>query len=312
MLLAPTAALAEVPLSGTLRATHACSAYQSISRGTNPGAVTLDTGSTYQVVAANKTPPTHFSVVIPGASPSRRWVEIDCGTTDIAVGTTAPVRVDPGAEYILAVNWQPAFCETAPHVAECRTQQPDSFGATKFTLHGLWPQPREREYCGVAERDIWASRDGRWRELPMLDLTIAQRRELDEVMPGSLSGLDRHEWIKHGTCYGASQREYFAHALDLMRALNASEVADLFAGNIGKRVTLADIRAAFDRAFGQGAGDRVALDCEQDGNRTLITELRITLSGHISDPDDLGPLMLAAGPAAGGCRSGQVDGVGFR
>ncbi|WP_297110578.1 ribonuclease [uncultured Devosia sp.] len=309
-------AIAEVPLAGTFTASAACPAYQSISRQTNPGDIKLVPGTNYELVAANKNPPTHLSIVVPDAEPRRRWVELDCGATNADLPATSSEQSASqsyrGTQYVLAINWQPAFCETVSHVRECRNQQPNSFEASHFTLHGLWPQPRSNEYCGVSQRDIWASRDGRWRDLPALDLTIAQRRDLDEVMPGSQSGLDRHEWVKHGTCYGTGQRDYFADSLDLMLAINTSEVVELFAGNIGKRITLAQIRNAFDRAFGPGAGDRVAVSCAPDGNRILITELQINLTGEITGPDDLGPLMLAAEPAESDCRSGQVDAVGLR
>lgn len=307
---------AEVPLSGTLVATRPCPAYQSISRQTNPGDVVLVPGRSYTLVAANKTPATHLWVIVPGAQPDRRWVETACGTTTANIGATpSGPSASPtyrGTQYVLAINWQPAFCETAPQVTECRDQRPDAFEANHFTLHGLWPQPRDTEYCNVSQRDIWASRDGRWRDLPPLDLTIAQRRDLDVVMPGSRSGLDRHEWTKHGSCYGADQREYIADSLDLMLALNTSGVVDLFASNIGMRITLVQIRAAFDADFGPGAGERVSLSCVPDGNRVLITELQINLTGDIAGPDDLGALMLAADPAESDCRSGQVDAVGLR
>lgn len=315
LLLMP-AAHGEVPLTGRFSAVEACPAFQSISRQTNPGNVVLEPGQTYDLLAANKTPPTHFWIVVPGAEPDRRWVEIACGTTDVALAPAHDAPTAPqayrGTQYVLAVNWQPAFCETAEHTRECRNQRPNAFEATNFTLHGLWPQPRDNEYCDVSQRDLWASRDGRWRDLPQLDLTIALRRDLDMVMPGSLSGLDRHEWIKHGTCYGADQREYYADALDLMLALNTSSVAELFAANIGKRLTLDQIRTAFDTSFGPGTGDRVSLDCAQDGNRTLITELQINLTGAITGPDDFAALVLAADPAGSDCRSGQVDAVGLR
>ena len=156
------------------------------------------------------------------------------------------------------------------------------------------------------------SEDGRWRDLPILDLPLSIRRDLDEVMPGSQSGLDRHEWTKHGTCYGTDARQYYADALDLMLALNTSGVAELFASNIGKRITLTQIRAAFDNAFGPGTGERVRMTCEQDGNRTIITELTIGLTGRIDGPESLPRLIAAASPTDGGCRSGQVDAVGLR
>ena len=283
----PTPSLGESPLSGAFTATKTCPAYQSISRQTNPGNATIQPGQSYTLLAANKSPPTHLRIEIPGASPAQRWVEIACGTSP-ALTAQVPERTTPpayrGTQYILAVNWQPAFCELNSRTRECRDQRPNSFEATNFTLHGLWPQPRGNEYCDVSNRDRIASQDGRWRDLPLLDLTPAQRHELDEVMPGSLSGLDRHEWVKHGSCYDGDERDYYGAALDLMLALNTSEVADLFASNIGRRLTLGDIRAAFDRAFGDGAGSRVAMDCAEDGNRTLITELRIALTGGISGP----------------------------
>ncbi|WP_236020624.1 ribonuclease T2 family protein [Devosia sediminis] len=309
-------ALAEVPLSGSFTASAACPALQSISRQTNPGNVALEQGATYDLVAANKTPASHVMLVIPGAEPERRWVALECGTTDRPIDQADNTKAAPpayrGTQYVFAVNWQPAFCETAPGKTECRNQRPDSFEASNFTLHGLWPQPRSAEYCGVSERDIWASRDGRWLDLPMLDLTIAQRRDLDEVMPGSRSGLDRHEWIKHGTCYNGDQRDYIADSLDLMLALNTSEVAELFAGNIGRRITLAQVRAAFDASFGAGAGERVSLSCVEDGNRILISELQINLTGEITGPDDFVRLLLAADPTDSDCSSGQVDAVGLR
>ncbi len=315
IVLAPPA-LAETPLSGTFTATSACPAFQSISRETNPGNIATRPGQTYELLAGNRTPPTHLRIAVPGASPAQRWVSIDCGTTPAltaaAQAQTPSAQTYRGTQYVLAANWQPAFCELNSRTRECRNQRPNSFEATNFTLHGLWPQPRGNEYCDVANRDRIASQDGRWRDLPPLDLTIAQRRDLDMVMPGSQSGLDRHEWVKHGSCYDGDQRQYYAASLDLMLALNASPVAELFAANIGRRLTLAEIRTAFDVAFGQGAGDRVTMNCAADGNRTLITELRINLTGAISGPDDFAALLHAAEPADAACRSGQVDAVGFR
>ena len=304
---------AEVPLTGTFTATQSCPAYQSINRETNPGNVTTSPGTAYTLVAGKRQPPTHFSIVIPNAKPERRWVAATCGTTDAAAQASEPTApAYRGTQYVLAVNWQPAFCELSPRKAECRDQRANSFEASNFTLHGLWPQPRSNEYCDVSPRDRFASEDGRWRDLPQLDLPLSLRRELDQVMPGSQSALDRYEWTKHGTCYGTDARTYYADALDLLEALNTSQVADLFAGNIGKRITLAQIRDAFDAAFGPGAGQRVEVSCTEDGNRILITELTINLTGDIDGPNFLATLIAAASPADGGCRSGQVDAVGLR
>ena len=308
-------AQAEVPLTGTFTATEACPALQSIRRQTNPGDVMTRPGTGYELLAANSENPSHFWIVVPGASPDRRWVGVDCGTRDGQDAQTPTAPQGPGnrgAAYVLAVNWQPAFCETSPRKPECRGQRDDSFEATNFTLHGLWPQPRSNEFCGVSDDDRWASENGDWRNLPEVRLSAGLRRELDQVMPGTASALERHEWIKHGTCYGSAQEEYFSDATDLLLALNASPVAELFAGNIGRKITLRQVRTAFDDAFGVGAGARVGMDCTMDGNRTIITELSLNLSGTINGPDDLAGLLAAARPVEGGCASGMVDPVGIR
>jgi ribonuclease T2 len=312
-----TPALAEMPLTGTFTASAACPAFQSISRETNPGNVTTKPGTQYELLAGNRTPPTHVRLRVPGAQPDLRWVSVECGTTP-ALSGEAPNRPNrttasaPTRHYILAVNWQPAFCETAPRKTECRAQRPNSFEATNFTLHGLWPQPKNAEYCNVSNRDRIASQDGRWRDLPPLDLTIAQRRELEVVMPGSASGLDRHEYTKHGSCFDGTQRDYIDASLALLKALNESQVTHLFTESIGRRVAIAQVRAAFDASFGRGAGERVAMDCERDGNRIIITELRIALAGEINSPDDFSKLIHAGTPQRHSCQAGVVDAVGFQ
>jgi hypothetical protein len=105
------------------------------------------------------------------------------------------------AEHVLAVSWQPAFCETRPRLPECRSQTADRFDASNFALHGLWPQPRSQAYCGVDERTVAQDKRRRWRDLPWERLDDDLWSRLRQAMPGTRSGLHKHEWIKHGTCY---------------------------------------------------------------------------------------------------------------
>jgi len=213
-------------------------------------------------------------------------------------------------QYVLAISWQPAFCEGHASRDECTTQTADRFDASHFALHGLWPQ--RVDYCGV-DRDIqFADKDGNWSALPALQLTDATRQKLAQMMPGTQSLLDRHEWIKHGTCYGEEPEPYFADALAMLEAVNASAVRELFAGSIGKELTQQQVRAAFDTAFGKGAGERVRLACERDGGRTVISELTIGLTGEITGPKDYKRLTLAARPTYAGCDKGIVDAVGLQ
>lgn len=212
-------------------------------------------------------------------------------------------------QHILAISWQPAFCEGQPNRSECRTQSRDRFDASHFTLHGLWPRD---EYCAVSRNDRFVDQDGDWFALPAPELSDDTAARLREAMPGTRSRLDRHEWIKHGTCYGEPADEYFADALAMLDAVNASAVRDLFASSIGRQLTQQQVRAAFDKSFGKGAGKRVRLACERDGNRRLITELTIGLTGRIDGPADFARLTLAARPTDGGCDSGIVDAVGLQ
>jgi ribonuclease T2 len=213
-------------------------------------------------------------------------------------------------QYVLAISWQPAFCETRPDRPECTSQTEDRFDAGNFALHGLWPQPRSRDYCGVDAATVELDEDGEWDQLPAPDLSAALRDKLELVMPGTQSGLDRHEWIKHGTCYEGDAEEYYQDSIDMLAAVNASAVQELFAGAIAEEVTQDQVRSAFNEAFGAGAGERVRLACYEDGGRRLINELTIGLTGDIDGPESFAGRIMDARPTDGGCTRGVVDQVG--
>jgi ribonuclease T2 len=224
----------------------------------------------------------------------------------------SPAWAQERTQFVLAISWQPAFCETRPDKPECESQTEDRFDARNFALHGLWPQPRSRDYCGVDEATVRTDENGDWRDLPEPELPAELWAELQAAMPGTQSGLERHEWIKHGTCYDGDAEDYFADSLDMLEAINDSAVAQLFASAIGQRLTQAEIRAAFNAAFGQGAGERVRVSCTNDGNRRLITELTIGLTGNIDGPGSIADRLLDARPTDGGCDGGVVDRVGLQ
>lgn len=312
MALGLTPVLAQTKLSGTFTASKACPALQSIKKTTNPGNVTTTAGTSYKLIGANKQPATYYWIVVPGATPDYRWVAADCGTTDTS-SSAAPAATTGGTgtpQYVLAISWEPAFCEGMSDKAECKAETTTSFEATNFALHGLWPQPRSNQYCGVSAADKASDDAHNWAALPEVTLPAETRAALDKIMPGTQSDLERHEWITHGTCYGADPDAYFQAAIALVEAINASPVRDLFAMHIGQSLTLADIRGAFDQDFGEGTGDRVRVACETDGKRRLVEELTIGLSGTVGHFEDMGALILAAPPTSGGCPGGIVDAVG--
>jgi ribonuclease T2 len=210
--------------------------------------------------------------------------------------------------YVLTISWHPAFCETKPNLAECRSERSSDYSADHFSLHGLWPQ--DDDYCGVGERQIAIDEANRWDDLPPIEVSNATWRDLQRLMPGSTDNLERHEWVLHGTCAGADADTYFKRAIALVEEINGSPVRDLLARNIGRQVSSNQLRSAFDDAFGDGAGRKARIDCEADDDRELIFELRINLEGAATKERSLRELIHAARNASAGCTGGTVDRVG--
>lgn len=310
-------AVAFEPRSGCVVAERTCEAPIATRRADNPGDVRLEIGRAYRLLGANRAEASHLQIVVPGARPEQRWIEVDCGraTNSCEPGGGQPAPQQPGErshpENVLAVSWQPAFCELQRRKPECLAQSPRGFDATSFTLHGLWPQPRSREYCDVDAELVRMDESGRWDLLPRLDLEAVTREALARAMPGMRSRLDRHEWIRHGSCYSRTVDEYFRDSLLLLDQLNASPVRALVASRIGRLLTLAQLRSAFDSAFGTGAGERVAMDCDPVDGRRLVTGLRLNLSGEVTPQSSLAELLAAAPRARESCREGIVDAAGL-
>jgi ribonuclease T2 len=312
---------ADVAMTGTFTATQTCPAYQSFRKSTNPGDVKVEPNKAYPVLARNKPDATHYRIVVEGAQPQERWVSLSCGHVDAtAVGTSPPPTIGPPvpsdtgarATHVLAMGWEPAFCEDHRDKNECRGLSPTDFAATHVSLHGLWPQPRGRQYCNVAPDLKRLDRDHDWNDLPEPDLSTTTLSRLAAVMPGLQSKLQRHEWIVHGTCFGGTPDSYFARAAGMAEAIDSSKVSQLFADNVGGSLSAETIRSAFDDAFGAGAGARVTISCNGRGENRKITELMINLAGNVTGSAPLGDLIHAAQPVPAGCPSGIVERVGSR
>lgn len=218
-----------------------------------------------------------------------------------------------GPEYVLAFSWHPAFCETAPRKPECRNTADKSRG--RFSLHGLWPQPGNRLYCGVNGAEMDKDKRGNWRALDVPRIAEPVWQKLRDVMPGTRSSLHKHEWVKHGTCYRNSDIDaYYADSIKLMEWISASSLTYLFDANLGRQVTGKDIRDAFEHDFGRGSGDRLRISCKRDpdSGRQLIVELTLGLAGNIAEASSLAPLVEASPKTDPGCPAGIVDPPGFQ
>ncbi|NLS04662.1 ribonuclease [Rhizobium sp. P32RR-XVIII] len=245
---------------------------------------------------------------------SRAFVRFAAYFVSLVVAGAAPAQEEQGrTRFILAASWQPAFCQTNQQKPECSSQTKERFDATNFSLHGLWPL--RQNYCGVSKDVQAADKDGDWQKLPEVKLTPENTAALDKVMPGTQSGLERHEWTKHGTCAKMSADDYFGVATRLISDLNGSAVRELFAENVGKTLKADQIKAAFDKSFGAGAGERVNMSCRRAGGARVISELTIGLSEDAGSAEKAGAglakLIQSAGHTSFGCDQGVVDAAGF-
>jgi ribonuclease T2 len=326
-LVCAAAAFAEVKMTGQFVATKSCPAFASIKKSANPGQISVEVGKSYRLLAKNKEQASHYRVEVSGALPLQRWVAIDCGTVDgssaaASTGGGAAVNTPQGtvkpkpnpkgpkdgaAYYVLALSWEPAFCKAMQGKTECKNETASSYEASHLSLHGLWPQPRRNVFCGVDPATAALDDQHQWEKLPAPQISAETKAALDKVMPGTQSVLERHEWIKHGTCYaGGSAEQYFKDEIRLVNDVNQSAVQAFMAANIGKTIEAADLRAKFNEAYGVGAGDRVRVSCSKDG---MISEITIGLKGDIPAGTSLKDLIAASETTDAGCPSGRVAAV---
>jgi ribonuclease T2 len=190
--------------------------------------------------------------------------------------------------YLLALTWHPAFCAEQSRAAraECKigaTAQP------RLVLHGLWPswdvngdgkRNTDDDFCVTGENNrkaMLALDTGNWLKLPPVKLSEASTSDLQAAMPGSATGLDRHEWWKHGTCSGLAAEDYFATAIVLLREVERSRLGRLLMDQAGGTLARKRLLEAFESDFGRGSARALLLDCAKDGDATALMEIRIRL-----------------------------------
>jgi ribonuclease T2 len=217
--------------------------------------------------------------------------------------------------YVLALSWQPAFCETHANKPECRALDATDFAASNLVLHGLWPSDalaEEPAYCGVAAGERATDESGQWCELPPPGADHATESALQDLMPGAASCLDRHEWLKHGTCSGLDADAYFAASARLTEGFQATRLAGVLRHSVGREVPLIRLVEAFERDFGAEAGAALTITCRRSGGRAYLAEIRVALRRDAVDRAlDADSLFLAGDPPRGGCpRNVVIDRAG--
>ncbi|RLA69985.1 MAG: hypothetical protein DRG09_04390 [Epsilonproteobacteria bacterium] len=303
--------------------TQGCEAYNNMKHTMNTHHVILDTSEKYTVLKHHKG---QNLILVKGEQPAQRWVDDECfskktntvlniddelrrasvNMSDDSNHNTVNENISPNN--LLVLSWHNAFCETHRYKKECKRGML-SFGKNgyrekHFVLHGLWPQPRSNVYCSVSQKELSLDKHKQWNRLAPLDLSDEVREDLKKLMPGISSNLHKHEWIKHGTCYGTDANRYYKDAISLVKQINNSKVGHFFKNNIGKRVTLQQVRSLFDRNFGLGTGKRLDMLCKKG----LVTELWLHLG---SGSDDIGTLLKHGEVTRSRCFNGVIDRAGF-
>jgi ribonuclease T2 len=292
-------------------ATQSCEAYNNMKHTTNTNEIKLKVGTEYRILDHKRG---QILTLIKGERIAQRWVDEGCfGKQSLSSAVLQTVNTKSkelkkikktSRQNLLAISWQNAFCQTHQYKKECKRMTSRDFGASHFVLHGLWPQPRNNQYCKVDKKEIGKDKNKQWNRLKKLDLSSTTRERLSKLMPGYSSNLHKHEWIKHGTCYGTGASDYYDDAMDLMTQVNESKVQEFFEKNIGKKVALKDIRKIFDKEFGAGAGRHVTMNC----TKGLITELWV----HIGNGSDkLKDLLKTGETPKSRCHKGRIDAVGY-
>ena len=317
-----------------------CELYNNMKHTKNRGHVTIQMDKAYEMLKHHKE---QYLVKVDGATPAQRWTADDCfslrplrGTPiyeamknkpskqETAVTKTEKSLVKKNAskptshknyskkssskQNLLALSWQNAFCETHRYKKECKrglgSLLKRKASDTHFVLHGLWPQPRNNFYCNLSHNIISKDKNKKWRSLPDIGLDSSTAKSLSAIMPGYASNLHKHEWYKHGTCYGKDANHYYADAIAFVNEVNDSPLGVFFTNNIGKKVTLKQVQTVADKAFGRGAGKRVALQCRKG----MITELWLYLGAGSTD---LKSLIQEGKPTRSRCKGGRIDKAGF-
>ncbi|MBN1876626.1 MAG: hypothetical protein JXA33_20540 [Anaerolineae bacterium] len=275
-------------------------------------------------------------------------VELELGTTDEAVteviatvtrvtSTARPTRVPTTASediedapwfndtgegdfdyYVLALSWQPAFCETESDKTECVTQSGSRYDAHNFALHGLWPNLEDDPnhtlgYCDVTKAVIRQDQASDWCALPQLSLSETVWTELTTFMPGTASCLQNHEWYKHGTCTGMSAEAYFALSNHLTELFSQTAFDDYVANQAGSTVNRNELLDLFAREFGSEARNYLSLRCSKVEGVSLLTEIQVILKKDIAPDAEFGDLFPTDDiRPSGSCPTQiKIDLVGF-
>jgi len=284
--------------SGSFVASKSCEAYSSFARQSNPGDARISAGTSYTVREINKTDYDWVRIDVPGAQPKLRWVQRACGTPELeAREERSAVRAGGGGEtcslpnqqdsYVLAITWQPGFCEHVNYKGtkpECDAMNGGALEAKTLSLHGLWPNKKE---CGTN----YGSCSGQ-----PFALSTGTIEKVAPWMPNFFyeRTFGAYEWNKHGKCQSLPPDEYFIKAVSAVRVVNESEVGKIVLGSTGKSFRVNDFFERVKARYGDQVANTITLVCTQ---RKYLQEIRVSLALDFATDRELPQLVSNAKPA---------------
>ena len=216
-------------------------------------------------------------------------------------------------QYILALAWQPqlslgscpsrSYSASRPLIAAMDALPASAYALNALSLHGLWPEYRGRsstfgwpEYCNRPEFNYSqctpiASQNTQSpvEEVgtPCSTLTSSVVEEFNASTSGwrtyalsyaFLPGVAAHEWARHGTCTGWSQRTYFDRADRLVASLELSQGNRLLRRSVASgQCSASGLRAAFEDDVGAPPVLRCASGC-------VLNEVWLGVQARAGDP----------------------------
>jgi ribonuclease T2 len=283
-------------------ATKSCEATNNLKSTKNSGNISVISSQRYKML---DTKPHSIYVQVPNANPSGRWVKKECFKEIISQPLTVNnSHAKLAKQSLLALSWHNGFCGTHRNKTECKKSL---FGNKEygFVLHGLWPQPKNLAYCGVNKKIVGMDKNRQWSKMPNIGLSEKSIQDLAVIMPAIASGLQNHEWYKHGTCSGMNSTEYFAKASTYTTQFNNSKVAKYINDNRGKIIILKDIKSLMSGSFGVNSAEKIDMVCDNG----ILTEIRLNLGGSDSS---LAKALASGSNTKSSCQRAIVDEDGWR
>lgn len=286
---------ASTAVNGSFDATKTCPAYLSKNNKTNPDNLVTQPFMRYKISEINRNNhPNWLRLVFEGNAHPQRWVSADCGVAEFAAQEDSVCNQNPGMadSYVLALSWQPGFCQTYGYEAakpECLTLKNGMYAASHLVLHGLWPN---QDTCGTNYGYCGVQPMGNHCDYPSLSLSKEVATRLNRIMPSFASGscLERHEWYKHGSCQILSEDAYFSLAARLTEEADLTNLGMYLHQNVGERVTRKNLEDAVRRSFGNTSVDKVYLGCKNG----ILVDVLIQLPPLIPQNETLVSLVKKA------------------